>query len=179
MPAPPVRVPMFPLRPLMFLDFEASSLSDGSWPIEIGYAWFADGRVETRAILIEPRADWSMAEWSEDAARVHGLSLADVRGGAPAAAVAAETDVFTHFDVVSDNPAWEQRWLDCLRAGSERRIEVTSLRAAMRARLDEAEASAITRALFRTEAPHRAGPDAARLAQAWLGATQGYASRAA
>ena len=30
-------------RPLVFLDFEASSLSPGSWPIEIGWAWVEDG----------------------------------------------------------------------------------------------------------------------------------------
>jgi hypothetical protein len=161
-------------RPLLFLDFEASSLSAGSWPVEIGYAWFADGRVETRALVIAPRPDWSMADWSEASARVHGIGLREVRAGVPAAAVAAETDAFAHFDVVSDNPSWEQRWLDRLREGRGPRVPVMGLRDAMRARLDDAAGGAVVRALLRTTAPHRAGPDAARLAHAWLGATQTY-----
>lgn len=147
-----------PARPLLFLDFEASSLSAGSWPVEIGYAWFADGRVETRALVIAPRPDWSMADWSETSARVHGIGLGQIRAGVPAAAVAAETDAFAHFDVVSDNPTWEQRWLDRLREGRSPRIDVMGLRDAMRGRLDDAASGEVVRALLRTPAPHRTAP---------------------
>lgn len=168
------RPPRAPARPLLFLDFEASSLSPASWPVEIGYAWFADGRVETRAFVIAPRPDWSMADWSEASASVHGIGLREIRAGVPAAAAAAETDAFAHFDVVSDNPSWEQRWLDRLRGGRGPRIPVIGLRDAMRARLDDSAAGEVVRALLRVAAPHRAGPDAARLARAWLQAAQPY-----
>lgn len=161
-------------RPLLFLDFEASSLAPGSWPVEIGYAWFADGRVATRAVLIEPRTGWSMADWSDDAARIHGIPLEHIRAGESADAVAAETDAFADYDVVSDNPVWEQRWLDRLRAGRGARIEVLPLRVAIRDRLDEHAAGSVSRTLLRQASPHRAGPDAARLAEAWLGAIRSY-----
>jgi hypothetical protein len=161
-------------RPLLFLDFEASSLTPGSWPVEIGYAWIEAGRVRSRATLIAPRTDWSMDDWSEVSARVHGIPLAAIRAGAPADVVAGETDRFAEFEVVSENPAWEQRWLDRLRAGRRPRIEVRPIRAALRERLDDAAAGAVVQALFRSAAPHRAGPDAERLARAWLAATRAF-----
>jgi hypothetical protein len=161
------------LRPILFLDFEASSLTPGSWPVEIGYAWIADGRVETRAMLIAPRADWSMDDWSEQSARIHGIPMAQILAGADADAVAAETDAFQHYDVVSDNPAWDQRWLDRLRA-DRAPIRLLGLREAVRMRLDDQAAGAVAQALFRSHAPHRAGPDAARMAEAWLSATRAY-----
>lgn len=161
-------------RPLLFLDFEASSLSRGSWPVEIGYAWIDGGRVRSRARLIAPRPDWSMADWSDAAATVHNIPLAAIQAGAPAAEVAAETDFFGEFEVVSENPRWEQIWLDRLREGRGRRIEVGPLQKAMRRRLDDRGASAVVQALFRSVAPHRAGPDAERLARAWLVATRTF-----
>ena len=162
-----------PSRPLLFLDFEASSLSLNSWPVEIGYAWFADGGVASRALVIAPRADWALADWSEASARVHGIALEAALAGATADAVSAETDAFAHFEVVSDNAAWEQRWLDRLRDGRPR-IEVRPLRAVVRERLHDYAASEVARTLLRDPSPHRAGPDAARLASAWLGATRSF-----
>lgn len=160
-----------PPRPLIFLDFEACSLAADSWPVEIGYARIVGGRVLTRATLIAPRPDWPLAAWSAAAAGVHAIPLAAVLAGAPADAVAAETDGFAGGEVVSDNPAWDQFWLDRLRAGRPR-IAVRGLRDAMRERLDEIEATAVARALFRGQAAHRAGPDARRLAMAWRAADQ-------
>jgi hypothetical protein len=161
-------------RPLLFLDFEASSLGAASWPVEIGYAWIEGGRLRSRATLIAPRTDWLLDDWSPVAARVHGIPLAAVLAGAPAEAVAAETDAFSAFEAVSENPSWDQRWLDRLRAGRQPRIEVRPLRTALRARLDDSAASAVAQALFRSDAPHRAGPDAERLGRAWLAASRAF-----
>lgn len=157
--------------PLLFLDFEASSLNRDSWPVEIGYSWIADGQIRTRSSLIAPRPDWALSEWSEVSARVHGIPQEDLWNAPSADLVAAETDWFAGFEVVSENPAWEQRWLDRLRAGRTPQIPVSSLRRALRERLDEAAATAVVQALFRSTAPHRAGPDAERLARAWFRAT--------
>ncbi len=160
-------------RPLLFLDFEASSLTRGSWPVEIGYAWIERDQVRSHATLIAPRQDWSMADWSDAAARVHNIPLAAIRAGSPAAVVAAETDLLARFDVVSENPRWDQVWLDRLREG-RRRIEVGALQQAVRRRLDDREANAVAQALFRNASPHRAGPDAERMARAWLVATRAF-----
>lgn len=172
----PANAPQAPAsdKPLLFLDFEASSLSEGSWPVEIGFAWIADGRVESGSAIIAPDACWPIDDWSDGAARCHGLTLEQVRAGCPAAQIAADTERFRDFEVVSDNPRWEQCWLDRLRAGREP-IRVHSLRLAIARRLSTPATDALALYLFRTDSPHRAGGDAARLAVAWLAATRSEA----
>ena len=156
---------------MLFLDFEASSLSPDSWPIEIGFAWIEAGRVHSRSAVIAPRPDWPLDDWSDAAQRVHGIALAEVRAGVDADSVAAATDAFAGFDVVSDNPAWEQRWLDRLREGRGPRLPVLKLRDEMLRRLDPPAANHFCRTLFRGDPAHRAGADAERIAHAWLAAT--------
>lgn len=155
-----------PLRPLLFLDIEASSLDPASWPVEIGYAWLTGTGIASRSAIIAPRPDWPLHAWSEAAADVHGIALRAARAGTAADRVAAETDAFAAFEVVSDNPRWDQLWLDRLRAGRPR-IPVRALRDAIAERLDPAAADRVALALLRGAAPHRAGADATRLAEAW------------
>ena len=161
-------------RRLLFLDIEASSLAPHSWPVEIGWAWLADaatgGRaVEQRSAVVAPRPTWCASAWSEAAVTLHGLTLERVRRGLDADTVAAMTDAFAGSLVVSDNPRWDQVWLDRLREGRPR-IEILPLRR-LRAALDPDAASAFALSLLRRPSPHRAGPDAARLALAWAEAT--------
>ncbi len=54
---------------LVFLDFEASSLSKQSYPVEVAWV-FEDGR--SRAFLIRPAPDWT--DWSSEAEAIHGIS---------------------------------------------------------------------------------------------------------
>ena len=171
MPATAVPMHRIPLiRPLLFLDFEASGLTSGSWPIEIGYAWITGSMVEVTDLLISPRPDWSLADWSETAARVHGIPLAALAHAPDAEYVAAETDRFAAFDVVSDNPNWDGLWLDRLRGPGRPRIPVLGLRGEIRRRLSPRAADDFTQRRLNTPAAHRAGPDAARLAEAWVAA---------
>lgn len=153
-------------KPLLFLDLEACSLDPCSWPFEISMAWFDGDRIVSRSRVIAPRPDWPLHAWSEAAADVHGISLARARAGMPADRCAAETDALAPFEVVSDNPHWDQLWLDRLRAGRPR-IPVASLRATIAARLASWEADAVALALLRETSLHRARADAARLARAW------------
>lgn len=171
LPLSPANSPWAPAgeRPLLFLDFEASSLSEASWPVEIGFARVVDGRVEEASAIIAPAADWSMTDWSATAAAVHGLTIEQVRAGCPAAAVAAGTDHFAGFIVVSDNPRWDQRWLDRLRAGRPR-IEVHGLRQVAGSRLSGPAADMLAMTLLRSASTHHAAEDAARLAVAWRAA---------
>lgn len=157
-------------RPLLFIDFEASSLSPQSWPIEIGVAWIDGGEARSRATLIAPRPDWPLDDWAGYAEAVHGVRLAAVLAGAPAEAVADETDALAGFALVSDNPRWDQIWLDRLRGPGRPRIEVGGLRQAMAERLHGYAADDLAMRLFREPRPHRAGPDAERLARAWAAA---------
>lgn len=52
-----------------FIDFEASSLSDRSYPIEVAWS-MPDGSIESH--LIKPAWDWT--EWSETSEKIHGIS---------------------------------------------------------------------------------------------------------
>ena len=54
-----------------FLDFEASSLEKGGFPVEVGWV-LQDGAEE--AHLIRPAPDWTV--WSEEAEAIHRLSRA-------------------------------------------------------------------------------------------------------
>lgn len=182
-PMPYPRLPAVPpgatRRPLLFLDIEASSFDPASWPVEIGYAWLlAGGGIARRSAIIAPRPDWAVNAWSEAAAEVHGISLHAARAGIAADAVAAETDAFAGHEVLSNNPRWDQLWLDRLRADRPA-IPVRSFRAAITERLDAVEADAVALALFRSRAPHRAGADALRLAEAWAAGLREGKRRAA
>jgi DNA polymerase III subunit epsilon len=152
-------------KPLLFLDFEASSLSRASWPLEIGCSAIMDGEIKTTAMLIRPRAWWT--DWSEASAAIHGIRRADLDDGRDADHVAAWTDGFRHYLVVSDQPEWEQYWLDRLR--EERSpIPVTDLHQAAAQRLTRRGLDWMYERLERRRAPHRAGPDSRRLADAYL-----------
>ena len=59
-----------PVQSPVFIDFEASSLDlVSSYPIEVGIC-FPNG--ETQSWLIKPHILWK--DWSEKAARIHGIS---------------------------------------------------------------------------------------------------------
>lgn len=62
----------------IFIDFEASSLSEQSWPIEVGLARLEGKRVVIESKLIRPRPDWSEFDWNEKSAAVHGIPRSDL-----------------------------------------------------------------------------------------------------
>lgn len=102
-----------------FLDFEASSLSAYSHPIEVG--WIReDGTGE--AHLIAPAEHWT--DWSVASESVHGISrdlLA--REGRPASDVATRVlELFRTADAVySDASGFDQAWLNELLVAAGRR----------------------------------------------------------
>jgi hypothetical protein len=100
---------------LVFLDFEASSLSKHSYPIEIAWV-FEDGR--SRSILIRPMPGWT--DWSESAERAHGLSRTLLQSeGLAVEQVVAElmNELFGH-EILASSPSWDGKWLSVLlRAG--------------------------------------------------------------
>jgi hypothetical protein len=101
------------------LDFEASSLSDTSYPITAGlvlsghvYYW-----------IIKPEPEW--IDWSLQSQAIHGLKRSYIEEyGVPAHQVYAEMiDKLVGYQVIySDAPEWESLWL--------RRLGVFNLRIA-------------------------------------------------
>ncbi|WP_170398792.1 hypothetical protein [Ruegeria arenilitoris] len=160
-------------QPAYFLDFEASSLSAISWPIEIEIARVAQGKVVTGSRLIKPHPDWDAAGWSDVSAEIHGLSRTylEAEGDEPRAVAqwfkAENTGI-----AVTDNPEFERRWLIRLLETDMPFPKVQLLDFDSYVCMTLAKDAAISRIYQTLEnagpTPHRAGQDAARLAEAWL-----------
>jgi hypothetical protein len=104
----------------VFLDFEASSLADDSYPIEVGWV-FEDGEGESH--LIRPAADW--LDWSAGAEAIHGLARARlVETGTDHETVARRmVEALSGHALHASAPSWDGKWLSVLlrRAGFARK----------------------------------------------------------
>ncbi|QTC92831.1 3'-5' exonuclease [Brevundimonas goettingensis] len=105
---------------VVFLDFEASSLSDDSYPIEVGWV-FEDGRGESH--LIRPADDWR--DWGPQAEAIHKLSRARLlEVGTSLEHVARRmVEVLSGHALYASAPSWDGKWLSVLlrRAGLARK----------------------------------------------------------
>lgn len=152
------------------VDFEASGLLSGSWPIEIGLAGFSDGSLWSWSSLLRPENSWDPAAWSPESAAIHGISR-DALEEAPQAAEVAR--IAAHYlegrVVVSDAPRYDGYWGRCLFETivlQFPRITDFDLVANNVAAGSLTVLQQIYTALDRTDIPHRAGPDALRLLSA-------------
>lgn len=96
---------------LFFLDFEASSLDSGSFPIEI--AWVeATGQGEH--YLIKPH--WKWKGWSAQSQAIHGIrrEQLDTDGISPLVVATRVWEALGGQLVCSDNPAFDGYWLGML-----------------------------------------------------------------
>lgn len=162
---------------IVFLDFEASSLSPEGWPVEIGLSWLqATKTIETRSRLIRRHPLWPMSEWHERSAAVHGIdSGALEREGWEAPDVAAwYLELTAGKRVGSDAPEFERRWLrrlldvgdlepDVVERGV---VAVIDYYEVIDDVLNDLQMDRYHERLARIPSPHRAGPDAERHARA-------------
>ena len=95
----------------VFLDFEASSLADKSFPVEVAWV-FEDGR--SRTSLLRPAPGWT--DWSADAERIHGLSRERLdKDGAAVEAIAREmVETLSGHQLYASAPSWDGKWLSVL-----------------------------------------------------------------
>jgi hypothetical protein len=104
----------------VFLDFEASSLSDDSYPIEVGWV-FETGEGESH--IVRPAEDW--LDWSVTAEAIHHLSRSQLENdGTPHDVVARRmVQILSHHDLYASAPSWDGKWLSVLlrRAGLPRK----------------------------------------------------------
>jgi hypothetical protein len=110
-------------RWIAFIDFEASSLSPSSYPIEVGWV-FADGVCEEH--LIAPHQDW--LDWDPLSQQIHGISRSRLfRTGRPGPFVAKRiSDALADCRVFSDAHTYDGFWLKRLfdAVGSSAPIEI-------------------------------------------------------
>lgn len=109
---------MTSMRPVHFIDFEASGIAPDSYPIEVAVV-YPGGEYQS---LIKPAAYWD--HWSYDAQDIHQLTREKLMSeGQPPLAVAQEMNrLFDGKTLCSDNPA-DCYWLDVctkLRASIQR-----------------------------------------------------------
>lgn len=155
---------------MIFIDFEASSLSDQSWPIEVGVAWLDGANVVSDSKLIRPDPDWDLDDWSSQSQRVHRIAFSELQAAAPAFQVARWFMNLTRDrQLVSDAPEFDRFWLKTLLETFDLAPSVHILdfnRAAAEAFSGAALDSAHER-LARLPSHHRARTDAERLAKAF------------
>src|SRR5204863_5254942 len=93
-----------------FLDFEASSLSSSSYPIEV--AWnLQDASVEN--YLISPAGIEKWTDWSRPSQEVHGISRDQllIHGKSPEWICRRMNDQLSGQCVYTDNPTYDGMWL--------------------------------------------------------------------
>jgi hypothetical protein len=157
--------------PLVLIDFEASSLSTESYPIEVGVAIATgpDEPIETWSSLIKPDKAWlAGGDWDPDAQKVHHITAASLNGGLSANEVALHLNRLLGpvGHAYCDGGHYDGFWLKQL-------YKAAGIAPAF-ALWDIAGLFMLERHLFRSfgailaesVAPHRAGPDAARLCAA-------------
>jgi hypothetical protein len=153
------------------LDFEASSLSVHSWPIEVGISWIEKKQVKTWSSLIRPHPAWDIADWSAQSEAVHQIPLLDLQDAPPAAQVASEfLTVTSGLILTSDAPEFELHWLSRLlgAGGFTSAPKIEDFHAVSFKFFSGFALDIVYEALELTKAPHRAGSDSARLAGGWL-----------
>ncbi|WP_058275035.1 hypothetical protein [Ruegeria atlantica] len=157
----------------IFIDFEASSLSSQSWPIEVGMAWLEGRKVVVKGRLIIPRVEWDPNDWDPKSEKVHGLQYSAVTTTGSDADEVSDwlLDIVQENTLISDAPDFDQRWLDhLLRRPGPRIMDFDQ--AAWNTFSDRGNrASSVLSRVYKTKSnrptTHRAGPDAADLAYAW------------
>jgi len=168
--------------PYVFLDFEASSLSKQSYPIEVGWM-HEDGTGE--AHFIRPARDWT--EWDVSAEAVHHISrqMLATEGEPHRQVCTRMLALFETGTVLASAPSWDGHWLSMLlrASGLPRHLhrlqdtEVAFLEAARAKTADETQAAAMiasARAKIDAQvAGHRAEADARREWSIWRTIVEG------
>jgi hypothetical protein len=98
----------------VFLDFEASSLAKDSYPVEVAWV-FEDGLSESH--LIQPLPRWT--DWDEAAARIHGITRADLSRGMPVVELGRRMlETLGPHTLYASSPSWDGKWLSVLLRGA-------------------------------------------------------------
>jgi hypothetical protein len=168
--------------PLVLIDFEASSLSTESFPIEVGVAIATqpDAQIDIWSSLIKPDKAWlAGGDWDPAAQKVHNVPAASLKDGLSANEVALHLNLLLGpvGHAYCDGGHYDGFWL-------KRLFKAAAITPAF-ALWDIAGLFILNRHLFRSfgavlaesDAPHRAGPDAARLCAALVKVLGGEATR--
>ena len=171
-------------RQIATLDIEASALGFGSYPIEVGIALVRGPSqvIGTGTQFIRPTQAWLKSGlWSPTSEAVHGISLEEIKQqGHPVEDVCDWLNAVlgTKTVVATDAPRYDQDWLDTLFAAAGRKQQFTLYDfEVLTTSFSADQHRQLGHLLRRTPAPHRAGPDALRLAANLMEAHWGHPPR--
>ena len=156
----------------VFLDFEASSLSKASWPIEVGISWLECGKVIVHNRLIKPRSEWPESDWNPQSAKVHGILRSELDGADSADDVSKWLlEAVGGRVLVSDAVAFDQIWLNRLLDDEGPVIrefdQLAWIAFSDNGLVSPGRLHKVFNNLAQRKIKHRAGDDAANLAYAW------------
>lgn len=151
------------------IDFEASSLDEDSYPIEVGLAIVRDGAIESWSSLIRPTREWvKRGAWSRRSELVHQISRVQLVDAPSPAEVGAELNrrAGGFGAVYCDGGSYDAHWLAELFADAD--IQPTFQLADISLLVRPHQKTGYSAALATTKPPHRAASDAIRIAEALL-----------
>lgn len=173
-------------RRIAILDIEASALGVGSYPIEVGVALVRGGPhpIEAGAKMIRPIGVWRESGlWSSASEAVHGLSFETLEqhGHDPGDVCDWLNTLLGQMTIVAtDAPRYDQDWLDTLFDAANRRQQFTVYHFDVLTHDFSADQHRhLSYLLRRAPVPHRAAPDALRLATKLIETHLGYPPRTA
>ena len=159
---------------IIFIDLEASSLADDSWPIELGMCWLDEHqKLRTASKLIKPDPSWPIEAWSLKSQRIHGITLDELQNAEDATSVARwALGELSGALLLSDAAGYDGKWLGILMAtiGQRDALIVESIQEEVRKRFYGDTMSMFFRANASGRSSHRAADDALDLGQAWRAA---------
>lgn len=153
--------------PIISIDFEASGLGDGTYPIELGLAiWRSpDSPIEIHSTLIHPHEDWIRSGvWISESQKVHGIDPLDLAPAPHASEVLEYARSLTGLGAVAycDGGAHDQFWLNRLCKAAGRRCGfVLGTIEVIWGELGPDQVKRLVDFNRSHPVPHRAGPDAA------------------
>lgn len=152
--------------PLCAIDFEASSLREDSYPIEIGVARWAspESPIEVWSTLIRPMEEWRSRVWSTASQQVHGIRPEELEGGMDPAEALACADAMIDRAAYCDGAQSDLRWLGGLEHAAGRESAFLLIDAdALGSVLHPRRWRRMARWMDRSRPRHRAADDAERL----------------
>lgn len=101
----------------LFIDFEASSLSQDSYPVAIG-VFDSENEDNCYNCLIKPEGDWD--DWSEESEMIHGYSIEELMFyGQDAKTVAQEINALYEDETLLCDSQWDIFWMGRLYDAAE------------------------------------------------------------
>jgi len=99
---------------IAFIDFEASSLSTNSWPIEAGWALIDHNQqIHSDSVLIRPDPSWPLEDWAAESAAIHQIDITELHknGVTPLEAHYRLLGALSSRLIYSDAPRHDRQWL--------------------------------------------------------------------